>query len=143
MAATVKPPLWFWVIAVLLLLWAAMGCLAWYSQWTQGPAAWGPVDDWARTYYAALPGWYDYVYGVGTIGGLLGVVALLLCHRLAITLFWTSEIAVVVMFGYTFAATNLIAHKGAGTVAFPVVIAAIGAFEIWLASLAARRGWIG
>jgi len=75
---------------------------------------------------------------------LLGAVALLLRMRRSVTLFWLSLIAVVVMFGYLFATTDLIAHKGAGVVLpFPAVIALIALFSVWFAGMAARKGWIG
>jgi hypothetical protein len=49
----------------------------------------------------------------------------------------------VLMFGWMFSFTDLIAHKGAATVVpFPVVIAVIAGFGWWLSSHAMRRGWI-
>jgi hypothetical protein len=142
--AEVKAPAWFWIVAVLLLLWEAMGCYACVSQIKLGAAAMGPVDDWSLRYYAALPVWYNWVYVVATFGGLAGGLALLLRNERASLLFWISLTAIVVMFGYAFAATDLIAHKGLGQVLpFPLFIAAVGAFSIWFAGFAARKGWIG
>jgi hypothetical protein len=142
MAEGVKPPVWFWAVAVLLVLWEAMGCYACYMQFTLGAAAMGPVDDWSARYYAALPVWYNWVYLVATFGGLLGGLALLLREKRAGILFWISFAAVVVMFGYAFAATDLIAHKGLGQVLpFPLIIVAVAAFSIWFAGLARSRGW--
>jgi hypothetical protein len=47
------------------------------------------------------------------------------------------------MFGYAFAATDLIAHKGlAQVLPFPLFIAAVGAFSIWFSRLATARGWL-
>jgi hypothetical protein len=113
-------------------------------QITLGAKAMGPVDDWSLNYYAALPKWYNYVYAVSVFGGLLGALALLLRERRAIILFWLSLIGVVVMFGYAFAATDLIAHKGAAaTLPFPAFIAAVAIFQIWFAKKAASKGWIG
>ncbi|MES2096332.1 MAG: hypothetical protein V4459_06205 [Pseudomonadota bacterium] len=77
-------------------------------------------------------------------GGLLGGLALLLRERRSIILFWISLVGVIVMFGYAFAATDLLAHKGAAqTIPFPAFIAAIAVFQIWFASMAAKKGWIG
>ncbi len=139
-----KPPAWFWILAILLVLWECMGCFACVTQIHLGAAAMGPVDDWSLKYYAALPAWYNAVYAVGTLGGLLGGLALLARSRLAAPLFWISFVAVLVMFGYAFVATDLIAHKGLGQVLpFPVFIAAVGAFSIWFAGFAAKKGWLG
>lgn len=144
MSSGVKPPAWFWLVAILLVTWEAFGCYACYMQLTMGPASWGPVDDWARTYYAKLPGWYNYVYIVATFGGLLGGLALLLRERRSTLLFWVSLIAVIVMFGYTFAATDMLAHKGAAiAIPLPAAIVIVGIFAIWFSGMAAKRGWIG
>jgi hypothetical protein len=75
---------------------------------------------------------------------LLGGLALLLRKPWAGLLFWISFVAIVVMFGYAFAATDLIAHKGlAQVVPFPLFIAAVGLFSIWFARLSSRKGWCG
>lgn len=143
MTREAKSPIWFWGVAILLVLWEVMGCYACYSQIRLGAAAMGPVDDWSAKYYAALPIWYNWVYAVATFGGLLGGLALLLRKKQASILFWISFLAVVMMFGYAFAATDLIAHKGLGQVLpFPLFIAAVGAFSIWFAGLTIRKGWI-
>jgi hypothetical protein len=142
MMPAIKPPVWFRVVSVLLVLWEAMGCYACVAQIRLGAAAMGPVDDWALRYYAALPAWYNAVYILATFGGLLGGGALLLRRGPAVFLYWASFIAIVVMFGYAFAATDLIAHKGLGMVLpFPLFIGAVGLFAIWLARLARKRGW--
>ncbi len=138
-----KPPVWFWIVAILLLLWEAMGCYACVTQIRLGAAAMGPVDDWSLKYYAALPAWYNPVYAVATFGGLLGGLLLLLRNKRAALLFWISFVAIIVMFGYAFVATDLIAHKGLGQVLpFPLFIAAVGALAIWFAGFAARKGWV-
>ena len=143
MATETKPPVWFWIVAVLLVLWEAMGCYACYTQFRLGAAAMGPVDEWSLRYYAALPVWYNWVYAAATFGGLLGGLALLARERRATILFSISLVAIIVMFGYAFAATDLIAHKGlAQVLPFPLFIAAVGAFSLWFAGFAARKGWL-
>lgn len=138
-----RPPAWFTVAAILLVLWEAMGVSACVMQLREGPASWGPVDDWARSYYAALPVWYNPAYVVATFGGLLGAISLLLRRAWAVPLFWISLIATVVMFGYAFAATDLIAHKGAATVVpFPLIIVVVGVLAVRFAGRSRRRGWI-
>jgi hypothetical protein len=144
MSSTVKPSARFWIIAVALVLWEAMGCFACFEQFKLGAAAMGPVDEWSLRYYAALPAWYNWVYAIATFGGLAGGLALLARKRIATALFWLSFAAVIVMFGYAFAATDLIAHKGVAQVLpFPLFIAAVGAFSIWFAGDSEKKGWLG
>lgn len=136
-------PVWFWIVSIVLVLWELMGCFACIEQIRLGAAAMGPVDDWSLRYYAALPFWYNGVYAIATFGGLAGGVALLLRNRWASIFFWISLAAIIVMFGYAFAATDLVAHKGwAQVLPFPLLIAGVGGFSIWFAGMPARKGRI-
>ncbi|MDP5279102.1 hypothetical protein Q9Q95_09215 [Sphingomonas sp. DG1-23] len=138
-----RPPGWFVVVAAVLVIWGLLGCVAFYMHVTLGPAMDPAATDWDRAYYAALPGWFTPVYAAAVGGGLLGAIALLLRSKLALPLFLVSLIAVIVQFGYVFLGTDMLAHKGAGpTVPFPLFIAAVAAFQIWLAQFARQRGWI-
>ena len=135
-----KAPIWFWIVAILLLAWEAMGCYACVTQIRLGAAAMGPVDDWSLKYYAALPAWYNSVYAVATFGGLAGACCSCCATSGPRCCSGSRSVAIIVMFGYAFAATDLIAHKGLGQVLpFPLVIAAIGAFSIWLSGFVARK----
>jgi hypothetical protein len=138
-----RAPAWFTILAVVLLLWGAMGCFACIQQFRLGADAMGPATDYQRALYAGLPVWYNAVYAVAVGTGLLGTIALLAKSVLARPLFAISLVAVVIQFGWLFATTDIIAHQGVGTVGFPLFIAGVAAFEIWLARHAQRRGWIG
>lgn len=144
MAVRMRAPLWFWIVAVLLLLWNLSGVFACIQQWRLGAEAMGPATDYDRTLYASLPGWYNPCYAVATGSGLIASVALLARRRGAEMLYVVSLVAVVIMFGWLFVTTDIIAVKGVGTVVpFPVLIAAVAGFGIWFALYGRRRGWIG
>jgi hypothetical protein len=139
-----RAPAWFYVVAILLLLWGAAGCFACYQQFRLGAEAMGPASAYDRALYAALPPWYNWVYAVAVGAGILGAAALLARSALALTLFVISLVAVLVQFGWLFLTTDIVTVKGAGTVLpFPIFIVAMAVFQIWFAGLARRRGWIG
>lgn len=140
--AGTKPPAWFRVVSVVLLLWGLMGCFAIYMHVAVGPKIDPQATQWDHDYYAALPAWFlwDYVIAVG--GGLLGSAAMLARSRHAKPLYIVSLIGVVIQFGWIFLATDMIAHKGVYVVYFPAFIFAVAVFQIWFAGLAAKRGWI-
>lgn len=138
-----KPPSWFVPIAVLLVVWGVAGCTSLYLHVAFGPALDPNATDWDRAFYNALPLWLTLDFGVAVGAGLLGSLALLTRSKMAVPLYIVSLVAVVVQFGYVFAATGLLAHKGVvETVPFPLFIAAVGIFQIWFAKRAERRGWI-
>jgi hypothetical protein len=138
-----RAPKWFTLAAVLLLLWGIAGCVAFYSHARFGADAMPGATGYDRRLFASLPGWYNIVYGIAVGGGLLGALALLLRSRWAATLFAISLVAVVVQFGWTFLATDLLAAKGAGeTVPFPLFITAVAVAQLWLARHGLRKGWL-
>ena len=141
---TVRTPKWFTLIAVLLLLWGIAGCITFYSHARFGADAIAAATEYDRRLFASLPGWFNLVYGIAVGGGLSGAAALLFRSRWAVPLFALSLAAVVVQFGWTFLATDLLAVKGAAeTVPFPLFIAVVAVFQLWFARHARRRRWIG
>ena len=139
-----RAPMGFRIVAIVLVLWGLAGVVACIQQLRLGAEAMGPADDYARRLYAGLPVWYNGVYAVATVTGLAAGIALLLRQRVARTLFVVSLVAIIVQFGWLFATTDLIAVRGAAAVVpFPVFIAAVAMFGVWLSDHARRRGWIG
>jgi hypothetical protein len=145
MTANLRPaPAWFWIVGGVLVIWNAVGVFACIQQFRLGAEALGPADDYYRRLYATFPIWYNAVYAVATGTGLLAALALVSRSALARPLFVISLIAVIVQFGWLFTATDLIAVRGAARVVpFPVFIALVAAFGVWLSGHARRRGWIG
>ncbi|MEZ0242167.1 MAG: hypothetical protein ACAH11_02250 [Sphingomonas sp.] len=137
-----KPPPWYWVVSVVLLLWGLMGALSVYLHVAFGPTLDPSCTEYDKAYYAALPGWFAWDFALAVGAGLIGSAALLKRSKKARPLFVVSLIAVVIEFGWMFGFTDIIAHKGWGTTAFPAFIAAVAVFQIWFAGLAAKRGWI-
>ncbi|MEG3146307.1 hypothetical protein U1839_16770 [Sphingomonas sp. RT2P30] len=143
MASETKPPAWYYLVAVLLILWDGIGCYFCIMQFKLGADAMGDATAYDRALYATLPAWYNWCYAVAVFGSVLGGIALLVRARIARPIMLVALIAIVVQFGYLFATTDIIGHKGfMVTVPFPAFIVAVGVFAWWFAGFAARRGWI-
>jgi hypothetical protein len=137
-----RPPVWFRIVAVLLVLWGLIGCVSLYAHLAYQPDVDPNASDWDRAYFAALPVWLDLVYGVAVVAALAGSVALVARSKLAMPLYVVSLIAVVVQFGYIFLATDIIAVKGVWTTYFPSFILAVALFQLWIARLGLMREWL-
>ncbi|MBA3880310.1 MAG: hypothetical protein C0500_11415 [Sphingobium sp.] len=137
-----KPPLWFWVVSAVLFLWACMGLFAFYSQ-VLDSAGIASLPDYDRQLLTLMPMWLNAVYAIAVLSGALGGVLLLARSAHARLLFLVSLVSVIVQFGYTLGATDLIAVKGLLVAAgFPVFIIAMGVVQLWFARLATGRGWL-
>ncbi|WEK41601.1 MAG: hypothetical protein P0Y64_09125 [Candidatus Sphingomonas colombiensis] len=138
-----RVPLWFRIAALLLVVWSAVGVFACIQQFRLGADAMGNATAYDRALYAAMPGWYNWVYALAVGSGFIGAVALLFGKAVARPLFVVSLIAIVVQFGYLFATTDIIAAKGVWVTYFPLAIVAIALIEVRLAGVAIRNGWAG
>lgn len=138
-----KPAGWFWIVAILLLLWGLAGVVAFYSDVTMSDSKLAAMSEFDRQLYTTRPDWVVWAFGLATWSALAGNVALLLRSPVARVLFVVSLIALIAQFGWAFGATGLMAEKGAAaTVPFPAFIVAMAIGQLWLASFAMRRGWL-
>lgn len=89
-ATTVKAPAWFWVVAVLSLLWNAFGCLDYTMTVTRNPAYIAQFPPETIDYLDAMPVWAIAVWALGVWSALLGSVLLLVRSGWAVTAFAAS-----------------------------------------------------
>lgn len=138
-----KTPMWYWIVSVLLLLWALAGALAFYGHVSTGPAELAALSDYDRRFFLALPAWFTPEFGFTTGTAVLGAALLLARLRHAVLLYALSLLGVVVQFGWVLGATDLIAVKGLATAAgFPAFIFVMAVVQLVFARFAAGKGWL-
>ena len=135
-------PTWYWVIAVLALLWTVAGCVAYVSQMTISPEDFAELPQAQQDIWNASPDWVTAAYAVAVWSGLAGALSLLLRKAWARPLFIVSLLAVVVQFGWVFTSTAIMTTVGPSSVLFPLCIAAIALFLIWFSGMAQKHGWL-
>jgi hypothetical protein len=135
-------PMWFRVVAIVLILWNLIGAYACIQQFRLGAEAMGPATDYDRALYASMPVWYNWVFALAEVTGVTGTIALLIGRRIALPLLIASLVFVIVQFGYLFATSDIIAVKGLWTTYFPAFIAVVCVVQIALARMGVRRGWL-
>lgn len=143
MNAINKPPFWFWIVAVLALLWNLEGLYAFYKELTLSPQALAALPPEQQQINAAMPSWVHAFFGIAVIAGMLGSLGLLLRKRWAVPLLLVSLLSVAVQMASAYATTPVWALMGAGGAVFPLILIVVCAL-LWLfAKMAVRRGWIG
>lgn len=135
-------PKWYWIASALALLWAMIGCFAYWSDVNMTPADLASLPPAEAAVRAAMPQWVVGAYAVAVWGALAGTLGLLLRKSWARLLLLVSLIGVIVQFGWTFFATPLLASQGMAAAAFPLFILIAGVAMLALARHAAARGWL-
>jgi len=137
-------PAWYWILAVLLCLWGAMGIYSFYTELTtsydQLAASMGKVEADA---VANMPQWLWWVFGAAVWSGTFGSLALLLRSAWARPLYLISLVSVIIQFGYIFLMTSFPKAVGADSAVLPAIIILVAGFELWFATSAKKKRWIG
>lgn len=136
-------PRWYWIVAVLALLWTLLGVLAFIMDPLTDEAALEQMSQAQRELFEARPTWLFVVYGLAVFTGLAGAIGLLMRRAWAVSAFAVSLVFVVIQFVYVLFVLDAIGRIGAAeAVPFPVVIFAIGSGLLWFSIVARRRQWI-
>jgi hypothetical protein len=128
-------PWWFWVVAVVALLWNAFGGYDYSMSHFQGEAYFRQMGmtDAQIAYLDAYPSWMHAVWAIGVWGSVLGSILLILRSRWALYAFALSVFGAIGNLGY------LLMNPGGGDLIFPAIIIAICVFLIWFSSTMTKR----
>lgn len=132
-ASLSKPPVGFWIIAGLSLLWNAFGAYLYTMTNLGDPAMLDGASPAMRDYVAAMPIWAHSGWALGIWGSFLGSVLLLIRSRHAVTSFLISLAGAAVSFAAQ-------AMAGVLEPAQPIVILAVIAFLWWYGRRSAAQG---
>jgi hypothetical protein len=130
-----KPPIWFWIVSALALIWNAMGVMQYLQQAFKTDSFIASCTPEQLEMYANLSSWYTAAFALAVFGGALGCLLLLLRKRLATTLLLISFIAIIIQMSYV---TFSLKMANAMT---PLIII-VGALLVWLSKIATKKGWL-
>ena len=134
--SSTKPPIWFWIVSVLGLIWNGMGVDYYLGQAYQ-TERWltQHTSDQLET-MSTTPSWVTAAFAIAVFGGALGCLALLFRKRIANTLFLLSLLGVIVQQGYIF-----INGYNQGFLMHAMIIV-FALFLVWFGRKSASNGWI-
>ncbi|MEO9953234.1 hypothetical protein [Nonlabens sp.] len=97
MAYSTKPKIWFWIVAILFLVWNLMGVGAWSAETMASTET--LMENYTAeqvAFYSSFPIWYTWAYGIAVFTGVFCCVALLFKRKQAVMLALVSLLAVVI-----------------------------------------------
>ncbi|HYD38834.1 MAG TPA: hypothetical protein VEA60_14540 [Allosphingosinicella sp.] len=136
-----KPPAWFWGVAVLGLLWELFGVAMYLMHVGVIPNA-QEMSEAERSLMESSPMWVTGLFAIGVFAGALGALGLVLRKRWARPLLLLSLVAVILQFGGWLLATDAVAVIGSSVFVMPAIIVLVAVLLVWVATTAARRGWL-
>lgn len=137
-----RPPMWFWIVAIAGLLWELMGVASYLYHVTLTPEAIAALPAGQAALMRMTPPWVNAAFAIATWGGLAGALGLVLRRRWARPLLILSLVAIVIQFGWVFLIAKSHELIGPSSAIFPAVIILIAIVLVWFAGLAIKRGWL-
>jgi hypothetical protein len=137
----VKPPVWFWIVAVLLLLWNLMGLAAFILELTMPETLTADFHEAQIELYNNRPGWYMFNFAIAVVAGTLSCALLLARRKFAVTLAVLSLVSVLISSAYTVYSGALDLVEVSDKTLFYLVII-LDVVLVFFAITASRKRWI-
>ena len=139
---TGKPPMSFWLIGGIALIWNLFGMYIYVNQVTatpEGLAAGGYTPE-QIDFMMAIPEWATSAFAIAVTTGVVACLFLLLRKALATVLFVISLAAVLVQNFYTFVLNDALRIFGPPPAVIQAVVIIVAAALVWYARHARSKG---
>lgn len=137
-----KPPVWFWIVSALALLWNLMGVGAYLGQAYMSTEDLQAMPEAHQKLLEAQPAWYTAAFAVAVFAGAIGCLALLLRKK------WARQILIVSLLGillqqlYMFFLSDTLEVMGTNAMYMPLIIVIVGFLLVFLARAATDKEWL-
>ena len=135
-----SPPVWFWVISIIALLWYLMDMSAFFMRVLMTDDVIKAMPENQQHLYRNMPLLVNIVFAGEVFGGALGCVGLLLRKKWALPLFVVSILGVFSQTFHVYFLSDAISIMGTPAVVMPLLAILIGIGMIVLAKSAISKG---
>ena len=132
-------PGWFRPVALLALLWNAVGVAMYLSSVGMFGDPMAGLSEAERAAASSIPGWITGAFAIGTFAGLIGSFGLLIAKAWAQPVLIVSMVALLVLEGWIIFFSGALEAFG---LAVPIMVSLGAVLLAWLAIHARRRGWL-
>jgi lipid-A-disaccharide synthase-like uncharacterized protein len=138
-----KPPFWFWMIAIIGIIWNGLGLNQYLHQVykTEGLKKMYP-DPEVLEAILNTPSWVMAAFATAVLFGLLGCLLLLLRKQWAYPFFVLSLLGAALQSYYTIFMSPAINIYGYGALLMPLTILLLGFIFVIFAKKCVRQSWI-
>jgi len=137
-----KPPVLFWVVSVLALLWNLMGVFNYLSTKFNKVEILETMTQEQRALFEGVPAWATAVFAIAVFSGAIASIGLLRRKKWAKPLFVLSLVAAVLQFTNWLFLQNAAEVYGRGVYIMPMLVVVIGLFLIFFSKRGIQKGWL-
>ncbi|EAR01279.1 hypothetical protein [Maribacter sp. HTCC2170] len=137
-----KPPVWFWIVSALALIWNLMGVLAYLGQAYMSIEDLEKMSQAERLLHESQPVWVTGAFAIAVWAGLIGCIALLLRKKWAKPVLLISLLGILGQMTYMFFLSNTFEVIGSDKMGMPIMIIIIGIALVLFAKSSIKKSWI-
>lgn len=137
-----KPPVWFWIVGVISLLWNGAGIMNYLAQAYMTPEKLAELPAAEQVMYPDTPAWATAAFALAVFGGTIGSIFLLIRKRFAYQAFIVSLAGILVQMTYGFFMMENLDGFGPGGVLMPILIILVGVGLLYVAKKGIANGWL-
>jgi hypothetical protein len=131
-----KPPIWFWIVSVIGVIWNAMGVNAYLQQAYNTESFRAMYTEEQLEIVANHPTWLTAAFAIAVFAGALGCILLLFRKALAHTLLVLSLLSVIVQMGY------ILSQGHASSMVMTIMIIVFALLLVIFSRHSKAKGWI-
>ncbi|TWO33015.1 hypothetical protein E1J38_009145 [Seonamhaeicola sediminis] len=135
-SAANKPPITFWIVSVIALIWNGMGVKAYLQQAYNTEAYQNMYTAEQLEITANMPTWVTALFAIAVFVGALASIGLLLRKKWATKLWLISLIAVIGQMAY------ILINVHASSIGMTIMIIVLAIFFYWFSRMSGAEGWL-
>lgn len=137
-----KPPVWFWIASVLVLLWNLSGVYSYLNTKFNQVEILESLTQAQRELFEAFPAWATAAFAIAVFGGTIASIGLLLRKKWAKPLFLVSLVAAIAQFINWLFIQNAPEAFGSEAYTMPIIVVVIGILQILFSQKGIKQGWL-
>ncbi len=138
----IKIPIWFWIVAVIALLWNLAGLSQFFMDVSMTSEQLSTLTLEEQELYKQRPLWALIGFAIATLGGTLGAIFLLLKKSWCHPLFLISLIGLILQNVWSFFMSDAMEVYGSMAAIMSSVVIIFALFLLWFAKFSIKKGWV-
>ena len=131
---------WFWLVAIVAVVWNLMGVGAYLMQVNMGPEDLANLPEAQRALYENVPAWATGAFAIAVFAGAIAAILLILRKKAAFLVFVLSLVAVLVQMVYVFFMSGALDVQGLRGAIMPFMVILLAVFFVWFSKVTNNKG---
>ncbi|WP_353777585.1 hypothetical protein [Winogradskyella sp. 3972H.M.0a.05] len=142
MTTSTKPPIWFWIISVIGLIWNGMGVMNYLQQAYRTEGFLEQVTPEQLAILDARPAWATALFAIAVFTGVLGCILLIFRKKFASPLLMISLLGAIITQIWWFTTDGPSISEESGGTIIPILVIVFALLLVWMARKGVSKSWL-